>query len=216
MSASILDLFGHPHAYASRPLIPLQPAVVRLMAVVGYARVSSVGQSLELQETALREAGCDIVFSEKRTGTTQAGREELRRALEYVRDGDVFLVARIDRLARSVSDLSEIVSMLTEKGVGFRALQQGEFDTTTATGRLFLTMLGAFAEFETNLRRERQIEGIAKAKADGRYRGRPATVDKAAIRRLHGEGIKPTDIARRLQVARSTVYEALSAESPAS
>tara|TARA_R110000850_G_scaffold233932_1_gene358765 strand:+ start:147 stop:707 length:561 start_codon:yes stop_codon:yes gene_type:complete len=186
------------------------------MAVVGYARVSSVGQSLEVQETALREAGCDIVFSEKRTGTTQAGREELRRALEYVRDGDVFLVARIDRLARSVSDLSEIVSMLTEKGVGFRALQQGQFDTTTATGRLFLTMLGAFAEFETNLRRERQIEGIAKAKAEGRYRGRPATVDKAAIRRLHGEGVKPTDIARRLQVARSTVYEALSADAPAS
>lgn len=179
------------------------------MAVVGYARVSSVGQSLGVQETALREAGCDIVFSEKRTGTTQAGREELRRALEYVRDGDVFLVARIDRLARSVSDLSEIVSTLTEKGVGFRALQQGEFDTTTATGRLFLTMLGAFAEFETNLRRERQLEGIAKAKADGRYRGRPETVDKAAIRRLHGDGAKPTDIAKRLGVARSTVYEAL-------
>lgn len=179
------------------------------MAVVGYARVSSVGQSLDVQETALREAGCDIVFSEKRTGTTQAGREELRRALEYVRNGDVFLVARIDRLARSVSDLSEIVSTLSDKGVGFRALQQGEFDTTTATGRLFLTMLGAFAEFETNLRRERQLEGIAKAKAEGRFKGRPETVDKAAVRRLHDEGVKPATIATRLQIARSTVYEAL-------
>lgn len=179
------------------------------MAVVGYARVSSVGQSLDVQEEALRAAGCDIVFSEKRTGTTQAGREELRRALEYVRDGDVFLVARIDRLARSVSDLSEIVSALTAKGVGFRALQQGEFDTTTATGRLFLTMLGAFAEFENNLRRERQLEGIAKAKADGRYRGRPVKIDKAAIRELRDAGRSPTDIARHLKVARSTVYEAL-------
>lgn len=179
------------------------------MAVVGYARVSSFGQALEVQAAALREAGCDKVFAEKRSGTTQEGREELRRALEYVREGDVFVVTRIDRLARSVGDLSEIVAALTAKGVSFRALQQGEFDTTAATGRLFLTMLGAFAEFETNLRRERQMEGIAKAKAEGRYRGRPQTVDKSAIRRLHDEGLKPTHIAQRLGVARSTVYEAL-------
>jgi DNA invertase Pin-like site-specific DNA recombinase len=129
------------------------------MAVVGYARVSSTGQSLEVQEEALRAAGCEKVFAEKRTGTTQEGREELRRALEYVREGDTFVVSRIDRLARSVSDLSEIVAVLTTKGVSFRALQQGEFDTTAATGRLFLTMLGAFAEFETSLRRERSDGG---------------------------------------------------------
>lgn len=179
------------------------------MAVVGYARVSSVGQSLEVQEVALAEGGCEKVFAEKRSGTTQEGREELRRALEYVREGDTFVVTRIDRLARSVTDLSEVVAALTEKGVSFRALQQGEFDTTAATGRLFLTMLGAFAEFETNLRRERQMEGIAKAKAEGRYKGRPVTVDKEAICRLHSEGVKPTQIAQRLGVARSTVYEAL-------
>lgn len=183
------------------------------MAVVGYARVSSVGQSLEVQEEALRAAGCDKVFSEKRTGTTQEGREELRRALEYVREGDTFVVTRIDRLARSVTDLGEVVAALTSKGVSFRALQQGEFDTTAATGRLFLTMLGAFAEFETSLRRERQMEGIAKAKAQGRYRGRPETVDKGAIRRLHAEGVKPMQIAKRLGVARSTVYEALKSAS---
>lgn len=179
------------------------------MAAVGYARVSSVGQSLEVQEAALRDAGCEKVFAEKRSGTSQEGREELRRALEYVREGDVFVVTRIDCLARSVSDLSEVVAALTAKGVSFRALQQGEFDTTAATGRLFLTMLGAFAEFETNLRRERQMEGIAKAKAEGRYRGRPRTVDAATIRRLHGEGIKPAHIAKRLGVARSTVYATL-------
>ncbi|MEN5170368.1 recombinase family protein [Brevundimonas pondensis] len=179
------------------------------MAVVGYARVSSVGQSLEVQEVALVEAGCGKVFAEKRSGTTQEGREELRRALEYVREGDTFVVTRIDRLARSVTDLSEVVAALTAKGVSFRALQQGEFDTAAATGRLFLTMLGAFAEFETSLRRERQMEGIAKAKAEGRYRGRPETVDKSAIRRLNAEGVRPMDIAKRLKVARSTVYEAL-------
>lgn len=179
------------------------------MAVVGYARVSSVGQSLEVQEAALIEAGCGKVFAEKRSGTTREGREELRRALEYVREGDTFVVTRIDRLARSVTDLSEVVAALTAKGVSFRALQQGEFDTTAATARLFLTMLGAFAEFETNLRRERQMEGIAKAKSEGRYKGRPETVDKAAIRRLRDEGAKPMHIAQRLGVARSTVYEAL-------
>lgn len=179
------------------------------MAVVGYARVSSYGQSLEVQKEALRGAGCDKVFSEKITGTTQEGREELRRALEYVREGDVFVVTRIDRLARSVSDLGVIVDKLTEKGVSFRALQQGEFDTTAASGRLFLQMLGAFAEFETALRRERQMEGIAKAKLEGRYKGRPVTVDKAAIRRLQLEGVRPMHIAQRLGVARSTVYEVL-------
>lgn len=182
------------------------------MAVVGYARVSSVGQALDVQEAALLGAGCDKVFAEKRSGTTQEGREELRRALEYVREGDTFVVTRIDRLARSVTDLSEVVAALTEKGVSFRALQQGEFDTTAATGRLFLTMLGAFAEFETSLRRERQMEGIAKAKAEGRYKGRPVTVDKDAIRRMRGEGVKPTQIAQKLGVARSTVYEALKDE----
>ncbi len=182
------------------------------MAVVGYARVSSVGQSLEVQEAALVEAGCEKVFAEKRSATTREGREELRRALEYVREGDTFVVTRIDRLARSVTDLGDVVAVLTAKGVSFRALQQGEFDTAAATGRLFLTMLGAFAEFETNLRRERQMEGIAKAKAEGRYRGRPVTVDKAVIRRLRDEGVKPMHIAQRMGIARSTVYEALKGE----
>lgn len=179
------------------------------MAVVGYARVSSVGQSLEVQEAALVEAGCDKVFAEKRSGTTQDGREELRRALEYVREGDTFVVTRIDRLARSVTDLHRIVGDLASKGVGFRALQQGEFDTTTVYGKLFLTILGGFAEFEAGIRRERQQEGIEKAKAEGRYKGRPVTVDKNAIRRLQTEGMKPMHIAQRLGIARSTVYEAL-------
>jgi DNA invertase Pin-like site-specific DNA recombinase len=184
------------------------------MAVVGYARVSSVGQSLDVQEAALAEAGCDKVFAEKRSGATQGDREELRRALEYVREGDTFVVTRIDRLARSVSDLVEIIALLTRKGVGFRALQQGEIDTTTASGKMLLGILGVFAEFETNLRRERQQEGIEKAKAEGRYRGRPKSVDAAAIRLLRADGVRPAHIAKRLGVARSTVYEALKEDEP--
>lgn len=179
------------------------------MAVVGYARVSSFGQELEIQQHLLAVAGCDKVFYEKKSGTTTEGREELRRALEYVREGDVFVVTRIDRLARSVSDLGTIVDQLVAKKVSFRALQQGEFDTTAATGRLFLTMLGAFAEFETALRRERQAEGIAKARAEGRYKGRPKKVNAVQIKKMHADGVKPTVIADRLGVARSTVYEAL-------
>ncbi len=177
--------------------------------LVGYARVSSAGQSLEVQQQALAEAGCAKVFAEKRSGTSRKDREALRRALEYVREGDTFVVTRIDRLARSVTDLSAIVDGLRAKSVGFRALQQGEFDTTAATGRLFLTMLGAFAEFETALRRERQMEGIETAKAEGRYKGRPPTIQRDEVRRLHGEGVKPAHIARQLGIARSSVYEAL-------
>lgn len=182
------------------------------MAIVGYARVSSFGQELEIQQQLLAEAGCDKVFFEKKSGTTTEGREELRRALEYVREGDVFVVTRIDRLARSVSDLGTIVDQLVAKKVSFRALQQGEFDTTAASGRLFLQMLGAFAEFETALRRERQMEGIEKARKEGRYRGRPRKVDQMMIKRLRSEGVSPTEIGRRLGIARSTVYEALKPE----
>lgn len=182
------------------------------MSLVGYARVSSAGQSLEVQVDQLRAAGCEMLFKEKRTGTTTEGRAELERALDYVRDGDVFVVTRLDRLARSVGDLSALMSRLREKRVGFRALQQGDFDTTTATGKVVLNILGAFAEFETDLRRERQMEGIAKAKAAGVYKGRKPTVDDDEVRRLHQEGIGPAEIARRLGIGRSSVYRAITPE----
>lgn len=179
------------------------------MALVGYARVSSVGQSLEVQEEALRAAGCAKVFSEKRSGTTTGDREELRRALDYVREGDTFIVTRIDRLARSAIDLNDIVRGLSAKGVEFKALQQGQVDTTTATGKMMLGLLALFAEFETDLRRERQMEGIAKAKAEGRYRGRPATVPVDEVRRLAREGLNPSQIQKQLGIGRGSVYRAL-------
>ena len=190
------------------------------MSLIGYARVSSAGQSLEVQLEQLQAAGCDRVFAEKRSGTTTEGREQLDLALGYVRDGDVLVVTRLDRLARSVVDLSQIIKSLQAKGVGFRALQQGDFDTTTSTGKVVLNILAAFAEFETDLRRERQKEGIEKAKArpDSPYKGRPATLDMEKVRRLHAGGLRPAHIAKQLGIARSSVYRALgeAADGPAS
>src|SRR5450755_4296656 len=140
------------------------------MTIIGYARVSTTDQNLDIQEAALRTAGCDVIRSEKRSGTTTQGREELRTVLDFLRKGDVLMVTRIDRLARSIGDLQDIVRAVRERGAVLKATEQ-PIDTSTAAGKCFLDMLGVFAEFETNLRKERQLEGIAKAKAAGIYKG---------------------------------------------
>jgi DNA invertase Pin-like site-specific DNA recombinase len=178
------------------------------MAVIGYARVSTTDQDLTIQETALRAGGCEVIRAEKRSGTTTEGRDELRTVLEFLRPGDVLMVTRIDRLARSIGDLQDIVRAVRAKGAALKATEQ-PIDTSTAAGKCFLDMLGVFAEFETNLRRERQLEGIAKAKAAGVYKGRPASIDEARIRELKAQGMRPTDIAKTLGVGRSSVYRAL-------
>ncbi len=177
--------------------------------LVGYARVSSLGQSLEVQEAALREAGCEKLFAEKRSGTTRQGREALQEALEFVREGDVLLVTRLDRLARSMGDLQGIIEELNRMGVGFRCLQQGAVDTTSSMGRLVLNMLAAIAEFETDLRKERQREGIDKAKAAGIYKGRPVSIEREKVMALHAQGVGPTDIAKQLGIGRASVYRHL-------
>ena len=179
------------------------------MALVGYARVSSIGQSLEVQEALLRDAGCEKVFAEKRSGRTTVGRDALADALGYVREGDVLIVTRLDRLARSMVDLRQIVDSLTARKVDFRALQQGAIDTTRSDGRLMLNILASFAEFEADIRKERQADGIAKAKDAGVYKGRPATIDGAAVKALRAEGVGPAEIARRLGIGRASVYRAL-------
>src|ERR1700724_3875784 len=175
------------------------------MTVIGYARVSTTDQNLDVKESALRTAGCDLIRSEKRTGTTTAGREELRTVLDFLRSGDVLMVTRIDPLARSIGDLQDIVRAVKAKGASLKASEQ-PIDTSTAAGKAFLDMLGVFAEFETNLRRERQLEGIAAAKANGVYKGRPATIDPARIAALRSEGLGATEIAKRLGVGRASVY----------
>jgi DNA invertase Pin-like site-specific DNA recombinase len=180
------------------------------MTKIGYARVSTIDQDLEIQETALRAAGCDVVRSEKRSGTTTSGRTELQTVLEFIRAGDVLMITRIDRLARSIGDLQDIVRTLKAKGAALKATEQ-PIDTSTAAGKAFLDMLGVFSEFETNLRRERQLEGIAKAKAEGVYKGRKPSVDVDQVRALKAQGVGATDIAKRLGVGRASVYRALEA-----
>lgn len=179
-----------------------------MTTTIGYARVSSDDQDCSLQEEALRSAGCGIIRSEKHTGTTTAGRGELETVLSFMRPGDTLMITRVDRLARSVADLERIVAQLREKGAHLRATEQ-PIDTATPAGVAFLQMLGVFAQFETAIRRERQMEGIAKAKAAGVYKGRKPTVPMDEIRRLHASGIRPTDIAKQLGVARASVYRAL-------
>jgi len=179
------------------------------MALYGYARVSTNDQDFTLQEQALRAAGCEVIRAEKVTGTSRMGRTELQVLLDFLRRGDTLVVTRIDRLARSIKDLQDIVYTLKEQGVTLKAIEQ-PIDTRSAAGKAFLDMLGVFAEFETNLRRERQIEGIAAAKSRGVYRGRKPSVNTAEIQRLRLEDkLGATEIARRLGVGRATVYRAL-------
>jgi len=180
------------------------------MAIYGYARVSTTDQDLAIQEAALRAAGCEIVRSEKCSGTSTEGRTELQTVIDFARKGDAIVVTRIDRLARSITDLAGIVRTLENKGVSLRATEQ-PIDTGTAAGRAFLQMLGVFAEFETAIRKERQTEGIAKAKAEGVYKGRKPSIDTEQVRSLYAEGVGPTEIARRLGIGRASVYRLLEA-----
>ncbi len=180
--------------------------------LVGYARVSSVGQSLDVQLDLLQRAGCEKVFSEKRSGRTTSGREALAECLDFVRLGDTLIVTRLDRLARSVGDLFATIDRLQTKGVQFRCLQQSDVDTNSSTGRLMLAILGAVAAFETDIRRERQADGIAKAKEAGVYKGRKPTVNVDEVRRLHGAGKRPADIAREMKIGRASVYRALASD----
>jgi DNA invertase Pin-like site-specific DNA recombinase len=178
------------------------------MTAIGYARVSTTDQDLTVQIEALKAAGCDVIRKEKASGTTTKGRTELATILDFIRDGDTLVVTRIDRLARSIADLQDIVRTLKARGAALCATEQ-PINTGTAAGKCFLDMLGVFAEFETNLRRERQLEGIAKAKAAGVYKGRKATISSTEVRKLKDDGLGATEIAKRLGIGRASVYRAL-------
>jgi DNA invertase Pin-like site-specific DNA recombinase len=183
------------------------------MAIYGYARVSTIDQDLTIQESALKAAGCTVIRAEKKSGSHKRDRKELNTLLEFMRDGDSLVVTRVDRLARSVGDLQDIVRLLKQNGVTLKATEQ-PIDTSSAAGKAFLDMLGVFAEFETNLRRERQMEGIAAAKGRGVYKGRKPHVDVTEIRRLRSVGIGPTEIAKTLNIGRASVYRALRGAEP--
>lgn len=175
---------------------------------IGYARASSATQSTDVQVAALWAAGCDVVREEKASGTTMAGRTELETVLAFLQPGCTVYVTRVDRLARSIADLQTIVATIREKGASLVCTEQ-PIDTSTAAGKCFLDMLGVFAEFETNLRKERQMEGIQKAKAAGIYKGRKPEIDTTEVRRLRDEGLGATAIAKRLGIGRASVYRVL-------
>lgn len=175
----------------------------------GYGRVSSTDQCLEIQEKALRDAGCSVVRMEKLSGRTRDQREELNTLLQFMRKGDVLTVTRLDRLGRSMHDLVNIDAELRAKGIGLKVIEQS-VDTTTNEGRAMFGMLSVFAEFETSLRSERQLEGVAKAKAKGDvYKGRPVTISGDRVRELRADGMRPADIARKLGIGRASVYRHL-------
>jgi DNA invertase Pin-like site-specific DNA recombinase len=181
--------------------------------LVGYARTSTTGQraGLEAQLRDLKAAGCSKVFQEQVSSIGE--RAQLEAALDYVREGDTLVVTKLDRLARSARGLNELVDTMERKGVALRILNfgGGQVDTRGAAGRLVLNVFAAFAQFELEITKERQREGIADAKAAGRYKGRkPTARAKAADAvKLSQEGMRVSEVAKALRIGRASVYRAL-------
>jgi len=182
------------------------------MAIVGYARVSSVGQSLDVQLSKLSEYGCTKVYQEKRSGTT-ADRPELKACLDYVRDSDVLVlvITKLDRLARSTLHLTQLADGLSNKGVELVVIDQS-IDTSTPTGKLLFNMLASIAEFETELRKERQYEGIAKAKANGVKFGAKAKLTDEEVEQMKSDresGVLIKDLMNQYNISKASVYRLL-------
>ena len=175
---------------------------------VSYIRVSSQNQSLEVQRESVMKYGVDKIFEEKVSGTSTDKREQLKQCLEFVREGDELVITRIDRLARSVLDLQLIVKQLMDKGVTLTSTEQ-PISTKDATSKCFLDMLGVFAELETNIRKERQMEGIELAKRKGVYKGGTQRIDVEEIKRLKSGGLGVTKIAKSMGIHRDSVYRLL-------
>jgi DNA invertase Pin-like site-specific DNA recombinase len=178
--------------------------------LIGYARTSTVEQQagFDAQIVELKKAGCERTFQEQ--VSSMAVRPELDAAIDFARDGDTFVVTKLDRLARSVAHLVEIATRLQAKKVALRILGMG-IDTSTATGRMMFNIIGSIAQFEREMMLERQREGIAKARADGKYKGRkPTAIAKVAeVRELRQGGVGPSEIARQLGISRASVYRCL-------
>jgi DNA invertase Pin-like site-specific DNA recombinase len=176
--------------------------------VIGYARTSTLDQvaGFEAQIAELKAAGVTKLFKEQVSSVTE--RPQLEAALDYLREGDTLIVTKLDRLARSVKHLGEIVETLEAKSVSLK-VQSIALDTGTSTGKLMLNVLGSVAQFEREMMLERQKEGIAKAKADGRYNGRPKTYDSAEVKKLIAEGAKVKEIQKQLGISRASIYRLL-------
>jgi DNA invertase Pin-like site-specific DNA recombinase len=182
------------------------------MAIVGYARVSSVGQSLDVQNDKLSTYGCEKVFADKKSGTT-ADRPQLKSCLTYLRAGDSLVITKLDRLARSTLHLTQLAEDLKVKDVDLIVLDQ-KIDTSTPTGKLLFNMLASIAEFETEIRKERQLEGIAKAKSQGVAFGRKAKLSPEQVQQLardRSSGIKIKDLMQMYGLSKASVYRLIEA-----
>lgn len=176
---------------------------------IGYARVSSLDQDFTTQEARLAAADCNPIRSEKVSGKSRDGRDELQSILDFIRPGDELVVVKLDRLGRSTRDVLNIVHELDARGASLRVLEP-EITTSGDVGRMVITVLGMVAELERKFIRERQQAGIEAAKARGGvYKGRPKTVNTTAICELTDAGVGPTEIAQRLKLSRMTVYREL-------
>ncbi len=178
------------------------------MARIGYARVSTTDQDLDIQIAKLKAAGCEIVRSETGSGASRQGRAELDTVLQFVREGDELVVHRLDRLGRSTRDVLNLVHELEAKGASLRILEP-EITTSGDMGRMVITVLGMVADMELKFIKDRQRAGIEAAKAKGVYKGRRKSVNETAIRKMASEGTSKAQIARDLGVSRMTVYRAL-------
>jgi DNA invertase Pin-like site-specific DNA recombinase len=181
--------------------------------LIGYARTSTVEQEagLEAQKRDLKATGCRKLYTEQVSSV--ARREQLEAALDYLRDGDVLVVTKMDRLARSMRDLWAIIDRVKEKNASLRILNFAgdKLDTASPTSVLMLNILGSVAQFEREIMLERQREGIAKAKAEGVYKGRKPTAREKAgeVLKLHRQGVGASAIAKQLGIGRSSVYRAI-------
>lgn len=180
--------------------------------LIGYARVSTVDQNLDLQRDALQRAGCGQIYEDKASGRAKDNRPELAGVLRALRAGDTLVVWRLDRLARSLVDLVQIINELGEKGIGFRSLTE-QIDTTSAQGRLFLGVFASMAQYMRDVINENTREGLKAAKARGRVGGRPSKLGEQEVKEiealLRDPNITVGDVAKRYQVSRATIYNAL-------
>jgi DNA invertase Pin-like site-specific DNA recombinase len=190
--------------------------IERISMLIGYARVSTHEQNLELQEDALTKAGCEKIFIDK-VSSVAAARPGIEEALSYLREGDTLVVWRLDRLGRSLKHLIEMVSQLQEKKIGFKSLQES-IDTTSAGGKLVFHMFGALAEFERHLIIERTRAGLAAARARGRKGGRPKALNEKerhiAIQLYNDRQTSIKDICSTLKISKPTLYKYIKEDLP--
>ncbi len=175
----------------------------------GYARVSTDGQTLDVQRDALKAAGCDVILEETASGASREGRPKLALLLDVIGKDDQLIVTKLDRLARNTVDMLEIVAEIGDKGAGLRSLAESWADTTSSGGVLILTVFAGFAQWERSRIRERQAEGIEAAKRKGIYKGKPRAYDREVIRALAAAGKRPREIRAELGCSFDTITRAL-------